>query len=156
LENLMKRLALAAALFVLSAFSAHAQQAVTVTICGSETLNVGQPYALSQDAQGRLCLGAGGGGGVTGSFTPLSPMQSGLAITLATTLTIPSGATYAVVCAEGQNVRYSTDGTTTPTASVGMLLLQNQCISLSGPTVLSNFKAIQAAATATLDASYFK
>lgn len=90
------------------------------------------------------------------AYTPLTPMQAGLAVASSTTLTIPSTSTYAVVCARGQNINYTTDGTTTPTASVGMQLLVNQCVSLSGPTVLSNFKAIQQAASATIDVSYFK
>jgi hypothetical protein len=51
----MKRLALAAALFVLSVFSAHAQQVVVVSSCGSETLTAGTPYPLSQDTTGKLC-----------------------------------------------------------------------------------------------------
>lgn len=89
-------------------------------------------------------------------YTPLTPMQTAVSITSSTALTIPSGATYAVVCVEGNNARYSTDGTTTPTATVGMVLLQNQCVSLSGATTLARFLAIQVAATATLDVSYFK
>lgn len=97
-----------------------------------------------------------GAGGVAGTFTPLTPMQSGLTVAASTALTVPSGATYAVVCARSQNVSYTTDGTTTPTASVGMQLLQNQCVSLAGATVVSNFRAIQQAATATLDVSYYK
>ena len=90
------------------------------------------------------------------AYTPLTPMQNALAIMSSTALTVPTGSTYAVVCAEGANVKYSTDGTTTPTASVGMLLLQNSCVALAGSTTISNFRAIQASATATLDVSYFK
>lgn len=97
-----------------------------------------------------------GAGGVAGSFTPLTPMQTGVTVASSTVLTVPSGATYAVVCARGQNINYTTDGTSTPTASVGMQLLQNQCVSLAGATVISNFRAIQQTATATLDVSYFK
>jgi hypothetical protein len=89
-------------------------------------------------------------------LTPLSPMQVGLTVATSTALTIPAGATYAVVCVRAQNVDYTTDGTTVPTASVGMQLLVNQCLALSGATVLSNFRAIQQAATATLDVSYFR
>jgi hypothetical protein len=53
-------------------------------------------------------------------------------------------------------VNYTFDGTTTPTSSIGMPLLQGQCVFLSGATVLANFKAIQQAATATLDVAYTK
>ena len=90
------------------------------------------------------------------AYTPLTPAQNNLAITSSTALTIPAGATYAVVCASGANVNFEVDGTTTPTASVGMPLLQSQCVSLSGATVISNFRAIQKSATATLDVSYYK
>lgn len=105
------------------------------------------------------CLAPNSSGGLPAApynYTALSPMQAGLAVVGSTALTVPSGATYAVVCARTQNVNYTTDGTTTPTASVGMQLIQNQCVSLSGATVLANFRAIQQTATATLDVSYFK
>lgn len=92
----------------------------------------------------------------SGGITPLTPMQAGLTIASSTALTLPSGATYAVICARSQNVNYTTDGTTTPTASVGMQLLQNQCVGIQGATTLGNFRAIQQAPTATLDISYFK
>lgn len=90
------------------------------------------------------------------AYTPLGPMQAGLAITISTPLTIPATATYAVVCASGANVNYTTDGQTTPTSSVGMPLVSGQCVSLVGPLVLSGFRAIQQTATAVLNVSYFK
>jgi hypothetical protein len=92
-------------------------------------------------------------------FTPLTPMQSGLTVASAQALTVPAGATYAVVCAYGQAVNYTTDGTTTPTGTAtgtGMQLAAGSCLALSGPLVIANFKAIQQSATATLSASYFK
>ena len=52
-------------------------------------------------------------------YTPLSPGQHNLAITSSTALTIPTGARYATVCASTAAVKYTTDGTTTPTSSVG-------------------------------------
>lgn len=82
-----------------------------------------------------------------GQYTPVSDSA-------ATSLTIPSGATYAVVCAEGANHRYTWDNTTTPTAAVGTQLLQNQCVSLSGATVLSAFKIIYQSSGGTFTASY--
>jgi type 1 fimbria pilin len=105
------------------------------------------------------CIAPNSSGGlptVPGGLIPLSPMQSGLTVASSTALTIPSGATYAVVCARTQNVNYTTDGTTPPTAAVGMQLLANQCVPLQGATMLSNFRAIQQTATATLDVSYFR
>ncbi|WP_439392310.1 hypothetical protein ACRQ5Q_22195 [Bradyrhizobium sp. PMVTL-01] len=88
--------------------------------------------------------------------TPLSPMQAGLGVASSTALTVPTGAIYAVVCAEGQAIRYTTDGTTTPTAAIGMPLQVNQCVSLLGATTIANFRAIQQSATATIDVSYYK
>jgi hypothetical protein len=52
-------------------------------------------------------------------YTPLSPGQHTLAITSATTLTVPAGARFANVCATTAAVRYTTGGTTTPTSTVG-------------------------------------
>ena len=90
-------------------------------------------------------------------FTPLTPGQyTPVTDAASTALTVPSGATYAVVCAEGTNHRYSYDGTTTPTAAIGALLLQNQCMSLSGATVLANFRIISVAANGAFTVSYAK
>ena len=50
-------------------------------------------------------------------YAPLSPGQYDLAVTSVTALTAPTGARYAVVCAETATVRYTTDGATTPTSS---------------------------------------
>lgn len=122
--------------------------------CGTGNATNSLSY-LTVDSTLKLCVNASVSSSLY-NYTPLSPMQAGLAIASSTGLTIPTGATYAVVCAEGANVRYSTDGTTTPTATIGMLLLQNNCLPLQGSTTLANFKAIQQTATATLDVSYFK
>lgn len=94
---------------------------------------------------------------VTGApyfYTPLSPGQHGLAPTSATGLTIPSGSTYATVCASTATVRYTTDGTTVPTSSVGQPLASGSCVALSGKTVLTNFSAFSS--SGTLDVEYFK
>ena len=87
-------------------------------------------------------------------YAPLSPGQYDLAVTSVTALTAPTGARYAVVCAETATVRYTTDGATTPTSSVGMPLAANSCVSLSGATVLANFRALSS--TGTLDAEFFQ
>jgi hypothetical protein len=87
-------------------------------------------------------------------YAPVSPGQYNLAITSSTALTVPSSATYAVVCAATANANYTTDGTTTPTASVGMALPVGACVPLSGTAVLADFLAISAAGT--LNVSYYK
>jgi hypothetical protein len=90
------------------------------------------------------------------NYTPLSPMQSGLTLSSAQHLTIPSGATYAVVCASVQAVNYSIDGTTVPTSSIGMPLASGSCVPLAGAAVLAAFQAIQQVSGATISASYFR
>jgi succinate dehydrogenase/fumarate reductase flavoprotein subunit len=87
-------------------------------------------------------------------FTPLSPGQHNLALVSSTGLTAPTGATYAIVQAAGATVKYTTDGATTPTATVGMTLGVGSSIALSGAQVIANFRAISA--TGTLDVEFFK
>ena len=84
-----------------------------------------------------------------GQYTPVSDTSS-------TVLTAPASATYAVVCTEGSNHRYTWDGSTTPTASVGTLLAQGSCISLYGKGVITSFRIIQVSAGGTFTASYAK
>ena len=86
-------------------------------------------------------------------YIPKSPGQHNLAITSSTGLTVPAGATYATVQASGGTVKYTTDGTTTPTSSVGMTLSAGNSLALSGALVLANFRAISA--SGTLDVEYF-
>ena len=88
------------------------------------------------------------------SYIPLTPGQHNLAIVGSTALTIPSTSTYATICASTATVKYTTDGTTAPTASIGQPLQVGSCVALSGATVLANFRAISA--TGTLDVEYFK
>ena len=45
-----------------------------------------------------------------------------IAPTSATKLTVPNGAKYALMTVETQDVRMTDDGSTTPTASIGLLL----------------------------------
>ena len=115
--------------------------AVTALMGGSalaaETTMNGQRYSV--DGSGNLSLIVAG---KPYDFTPLTPDQHNLAITSSTALTIPTGAFQAVVCAAGNSVKYTYDGTTTPTASVGMPLANGQCIQFSGATVLANLRFI--------------
>jgi hypothetical protein len=90
------------------------------------------------------------------SYTPLTPGQHNLGVTTSTSLTIPTGALFAMMTVSGNSIRYTTDGTTTPTSTIGMPMQVNQSIMFSGATVLSNLRIIQQAATATIDVEYFK
>ncbi|MBI1214138.1 MAG: hypothetical protein GC190_21965 [Alphaproteobacteria bacterium] len=96
--------------------------------------------------------------GLSGEPIPvLKPLgyQQIVGLAAATALTVPAGATYAVVVAEGQAVRYRADGTN-PTAAIG------QPIAVGVSTVfrmtnadLVALKFIQQSATATLNIDYY-
>lgn len=73
-------------------------------------------------------------------------------LTAVITLTIPTGATFAMVQAEGAPVRWRDDGVA-PTASVGMRLPANSEVRMD--TMLSGLKFIQEAAGAKLNISYY-
>lgn len=81
--------------------------------------------------------------------------QHNLAITAATSLTVPADALAAQVCVTGTKVNYRWDGTA-PTASVGQPLLSGQCFFFAGRNILAALQFIQTAATATLDVTYSK
>jgi hypothetical protein len=158
--------------------------ALVVTACGPQTppFAVGGLHVPLMDVNGNLCSAGGGGGTFTWpgtapltnygtaptgtvpavnanvtniyQYTAVPSNQYGLTIASATLLTVPATATYGAICAETATVRYTTDGTTTPTSLVGMPLAAGACVAMRGHAVLVNFKAISA--TGTLDAEYFK
>ena len=70
----------------------------------------------------------------------------------AATLTVPVGATMALIIPETQSVRWRDDGTA-PTASVGMILATGSSLSYDGD--LKAIQFIQTAASATLNISYY-
>jgi len=67
-------------------------------------------------------------------------------------LTVPTGATLALIVAETQAVRWRDDGTA-PTASVGMPLATGVSLSYDGDLTAVRF--IQQTASATLNVSYY-
>lgn len=67
-------------------------------------------------------------------------------------LTVPAGATVAVIIATAQAVRWRDDGTN-PTGTVGMPLAVNTELTYSG--TLSAIKFIESAASAVLNVSYY-
>ena len=67
--------------------------------------------------------------------------------------TIPAGAARALIYIEGQNVRWTDDGTV-PTANYGQRLIAGSSLPYAGP--LANLKFIEEAASATLDVSYYQ
>lgn len=70
----------------------------------------------------------------------------------ATALTVPLGATIALIQAETQDVRWRDDGTS-PTASVGMIIGAGTTLPYTGD--LNAIKFIEATASAKLNISYY-
>ena len=89
-------------------------------------------------------------GGLTAlGFEQITALSSSAA------LTVPSGATIAVVQAEGVDVRWRPDGATTaPTASVGMLLPAGAERVFDGG--LSSVRFIQVTSGAVINVSYYQ
>ena len=73
-------------------------------------------------------------------------------LSASTALTVPAGATMALIVAETQAVRWRDDGTA-PTASVGMPLAVGTSLSYDGD--LRAIRFIQQTASATLNVSYY-
>lgn len=88
--------------------------------------------------------------------TPVAGSQFGLTCASSTSLTVPAGALQAIVSIEGGSVRYTHDGVTTPTSTVGHLLTSGTFEPFYGAAILANLKFIQASGTVTLNVSYLK
>lgn len=73
-------------------------------------------------------------------------------ISAAAALTVPSGSTVALIQAETKDVRWRDDGSN-PTASVGMIIPAGTSVFFTGS--LSAFRAIETAASAKLNISYY-
>jgi hypothetical protein len=73
-------------------------------------------------------------------------------LSASTALTVPVGATMALIVAETQAVRWRDDGTA-PTASVGMPLVTGTSLSYDGD--LKAVRFIQQTASATLNVAYY-
>lgn len=71
----------------------------------------------------------------------------------AVSLTVPKGATYALLSAQTQNVRIRGDGTS-PTATVGLLVAKDLS-PIEIPLYGAAWKAIETTASAKLDVAYF-
>lgn len=99
-------------------------------------------------------------GGAIGSFvigvsaivgaSPLGYEQIG-GLDIARGLTVPAGASVAIVCPEGFPVRYRDDGE--PTPAYGMPLAVGQILTYAGP--LDGLRFIEQGATALLNVLYY-
>lgn len=86
------------------------------------------------------------------STTECLGYQQITSLSSATALTVPSGATRAVIIAELQSVRWRDDGTS-PTSSVGMPLATSTALSYDGNLKVINF--IEQSSGAKLNVSYY-
>lgn len=86
--------------------------------------------------------------------TPLGYQQI-TSLSSAQALTVPTGATYAVVTPETQGVRFRDDGTN-PTASVGMPIAVGNSWTFTGATILAALKFIEQTSSAKLNIEYYK
>ena len=69
---------------------------------------------------------------------------------------VPLSANRAVIVCQDAQVRFTDDGSTTPTSTVGMPLEQTQSYVLESAEALANFKAIRTGGTsAILNISYY-
>lgn len=73
-------------------------------------------------------------------------------LSASTALTVPQGATMALIVPETQGVRWRDDGTA-PTASIGMPVAAGSFLNYDGN--LQNIRFIQQTASATLNVSYY-
>ena len=86
------------------------------------------------------------------STTTCLGYQQITSLTSSTALTVPAGASLALIVPETQNVRWRDDGVD-PTASVGMLVPANSSMSYDGDLKAIRFIAV--ASGAVLNVSYY-
>lgn len=110
-------------------------------VAGWVAVSKATPLPVTTDSSGALPVPI-----ANSSQLPLS--VSGL-----TTLTVPAAATQALVCVETANVRWSDDGTT-PSTTVGQLLVPGQCKAFSSPSLVKFNPAT--GATASITVSYYQ
>jgi hypothetical protein len=81
--------------------------------------------------------------------------QSITSLSSSTALTVPTGATTAVITAETQGVRWRDDGTA-PTATVGFPLAAGQSMTVRGSASIAAIRFIEQSASASLNVSYYQ
>lgn len=94
-----------------------------------------------------LAIGPASATGTPAGYQQITDLSAAVA------LTVPAGATMAVIEAEAADVRYRDDGTN-PTATIGMPLAQGGYLPYSAN--LAAIKFIQQASGAVLNVSYYK
>jgi hypothetical protein len=104
----------------------------------------GNPIELAADSAGHLQQSPAGLSAL--GYQQITSLSS------ASALTVPTGATVALIQAESQSIRWRDDGTN-PTTSVGMVLAAGETVFFTGS--LSAFRAIEVSASAKLNISYY-
>ena len=87
------------------------------------------------------------------STTDCMGYQQLTSVSSSTALTVPPGATMALIVPENQSVRWRDDGTD-PTAGVGMLLTVNSSLNYDGD--LNKIRFIEILASAKVNISYYR
>ena len=87
------------------------------------------------------------------STTDCMGYQQLTSVSSSTALTVPKGATMALIVPENQSVRWRDDGTA-PTAGVGMLLTVNSSLNYDGD--LNKIRFIETLASAKVNISYYR
>lgn len=135
---------------------AQSYSAIVVPACGTPptTYVAGYPYSLTQDTTGTLCTPSGGGGGSGAPyvFTSTGFQQVG-SFSTSTGFTPPATSTVCYIQAEGNSVRFRTDGVA-PTALVGQLLQTGQL--LTETANLAGIRFIPTTGSATLDVDCYR
>jgi hypothetical protein len=104
----------------------------------------GNPVEFAADAYGHLQQSPAG--------LTAKGYQQITSLSSAAALTVPTGATVALIQAESQSIRWRDDGTN-PTTTVGMVLAAGETVFFTGS--LSAFRAIEVSASAKLNISYY-
>lgn len=90
---------------------------------------------------------------VTKSFEQITDISGSTPLTQ--TKAQATGVIYALVQFTGKSGRYTTDGSTAPTTSVGHYIAQYGAIEVWGSKDLRDFRAIETGSTGVLDVTYF-
>ena len=156
--KLLSKIFLAFGLLVLVPNLAHAQ-GVTRVCTGSVNSVTGQNNCQDVSASNPFPVSGSSVGPIytkPGAYAPLGYQQiTAGTLASATPLTVPAGATIAVVESEAASVRWRDDGTA-PTATVGMILAPNNVLTLSGAAELAAVQFILLSGSPLVDISYYK
>lgn len=126
----------------------------TPALVRAQTTVPGYVEQLTGNTKNGIGVTVLGANGVSTTPSVLVGYQQITSLSTATALTVPTGATMALIQVSTQNVRYRGDGTN-PTATVGQPLLVGAGLFYYA-TGLASLKFIEQTASASLDITYYK